>query len=396
MERFSLPYSGARGAFRADARRPGGEVPGGEPRTEVGQLPVARVRGGGEPLTVDWTHFRRAGRGSGSSTLLVISSGVHGVEGPAGSAVQAQKTALWLERLLAAGIDSLDLHALNPFGYATGRRVTERNVDLNRNCAAPGAELFRASNPGYEALRHVLEPSGRVHHPSLEAAKIVGGLLLELARSRDLPALAQAIAGGQRASPGGVFHGGIAPEPQVGPLAELFAARTRAYDGVIHLDVHTGYGPQQTLQLITEDPVSTAGAAGLLGGEQAPPGLVLAPVAARGGDVYAAQGTLTSLLRAQLSEAQQAKSVFIGAEHGTLGATIAAKLRTVAYMVLENQGSQFGYANGDAQKDVARWFRQLFNPQDRAWQASVLEQEETLLAAIIARYGVSEGAPAAR
>jgi len=95
------------------------------------------------------------GRGEG---LVVSSSGVHGVEGFAGSAVQLAYLA---QRTASAALDAVGssneasaaaaaaaeeaknrptvvlVHAVNPFGMAHYRRFNEHNVDLNRNALHP-------------------------------------------------------------------------------------------------------------------------------------------------------------------------------------------------------------------------------------------------------------------
>ncbi len=82
----------------------------------------------GEDLTIDIGWF-----GSDSPhRALVHVSGLYGVDGFAGSAIQLQ----WLEQGLPAipsdGAIAI-VHALNPWGMAWGRRVNEDNVDLNCN-----------------------------------------------------------------------------------------------------------------------------------------------------------------------------------------------------------------------------------------------------------------------
>ena len=60
-------------------------------------------------------------------------SGTHGVEGFCGSGAQID----WLRRGEAASLPvdvaALMVHAVNPYGFAWLRRVTEENIDLNRN-----------------------------------------------------------------------------------------------------------------------------------------------------------------------------------------------------------------------------------------------------------------------
>ncbi len=57
------------------------------------------------------------------------------MEGHCGSGVQvfALHDAEWREKARSAGVAVLYVHALNPHGFSFGRRVTQENVDLNRN-----------------------------------------------------------------------------------------------------------------------------------------------------------------------------------------------------------------------------------------------------------------------
>ena len=83
---------------------------------------------------------------SDASTILVLESGTHGVEGFTGSAIQ---TGLLHEGLNSGPKPSLSIiliHALNPYGFAHLRRFNEDNVDINRNFGLHwdrGDTLFR-------------------------------------------------------------------------------------------------------------------------------------------------------------------------------------------------------------------------------------------------------------
>ena len=72
--------------------------------------------------------------------LLIVSSGCHGVEGFCGSGVQvfALHDQEWRDKAHAAGVATLYIHALNPYGFSHIRRFTHENVDLNRNFPTPG------------------------------------------------------------------------------------------------------------------------------------------------------------------------------------------------------------------------------------------------------------------
>ena len=102
---------------------------------------------------------RGAGRSRNPRRAVVVSSGLHGVEGFFGSAAQLA----WL-RLLRQGGASIPggtlvvlLHAIDPFGFAWRRRVDEGNVDLNRNFLDDG-ETYTGTPEHYDLVHRLLNP----------------------------------------------------------------------------------------------------------------------------------------------------------------------------------------------------------------------------------------------
>ncbi|MCG6981182.1 MAG: DUF2817 domain-containing protein, partial [Deltaproteobacteria bacterium] len=65
--------------------------------------------------------------------LLIMTSGVHGMEGFTGSAVQQYFMTKVLDGAVLQNMGVLLIHAINPYGFKYQRRVSENNVDMNRN-----------------------------------------------------------------------------------------------------------------------------------------------------------------------------------------------------------------------------------------------------------------------
>ena len=67
--------------------------------------------------------------------LMIHMSGVHGVEGHAGSAIQCKFLDAVGEKKahIPPGVSVVFVHILNPYGFKFQRRFNENNVDLNRN-----------------------------------------------------------------------------------------------------------------------------------------------------------------------------------------------------------------------------------------------------------------------
>ncbi|WP_255800720.1 DUF2817 domain-containing protein [Acaryochloris sp. 'Moss Beach'] len=101
--------------------------------------PIKALGPQGRSLSIDIARY-----GSKSPhTTLILSSGLHGVEGYCGSAIQmATLTDLLPQLTLPKGMAVLLIHALNPYGFAWNRRCNEDNIDLNRNFLLPGQSFF--------------------------------------------------------------------------------------------------------------------------------------------------------------------------------------------------------------------------------------------------------------
>ncbi|QDV35018.1 M14 family metallopeptidase [Tautonia plasticadhaerens] len=191
--------------------------------------------------------------------LVVVSSGLHGVEGPLGSAVQSS----WLEgpgpRALPGGVAVLLLHALNPFGFRHSRRFDASNVDLNRNFLPPG-EAYRGHPPLYARLDPMLNPPG----PPGRLDAIGFPARAAWAQLRfGAEAVKQAVAGGQYDFPRGLFFGGHAPSEAFLLLDRHLPGLVGPARSVVHLDFHTGLGPRGSYVLLVDGPADSPSTARL-------------------------------------------------------------------------------------------------------------------------------------
>ncbi|WP_254509693.1 M14 family metallopeptidase [Anatilimnocola floriformis] len=192
-------------------------------------LPISSRGPANEELTIDvaWSTDQR------DLPTLIISSGLHGVEGFFGAALQI---ALLHANADLRGVRLVLIHALNPYGFAHVRRFDADNIDPNRNFLLPG-EPFAGAPDGYaelDALLNPRSPQSRWDWFQLRAAYAV--------LRHGMPRLKQAIAAGQYEFPQGLFFGGKQPgETQQLLLAHLpdwVAGAPR----VVHFDLHSGLG----------------------------------------------------------------------------------------------------------------------------------------------------------
>src|SRR6185295_16841724 len=143
-ECFSESYAEARAKFCGAAAAAGGAI-------RSWSNPHAKGPNG-EALYLDTARFGAAE----ASNMLVLISSTHGVEGHCGSGAQIA----WLRSggpsKLPKDTGALIVHAINPYGFAWTRRVTEDNVDLNRNFV--DHDKAYPKNDGYVAIADAILP----------------------------------------------------------------------------------------------------------------------------------------------------------------------------------------------------------------------------------------------
>lgn len=172
---------------------------------------------------------------SNASKMLIVLSGVHGVEGFCGSAVQTGFLSLPAHTQDWHDTAVLYVHAVNPFGFSHLRRVTQENVDLNRNFVDFSKPL--PLNPGYGEIQEWLLPVEWPPHPTGEA---------ELAAYRErhgARGLQRAVGLGQYAYSDGMFFGGHRPTWSNHTFRQVLQRHVAKVRLLASIDIHTGLGP---------------------------------------------------------------------------------------------------------------------------------------------------------
>ncbi|MCW7539038.1 M14 family metallopeptidase [Aquabacterium sp. A7-Y] len=170
--------------------------------------------------------------------VLLLSSGCHGIEGYAGSGIQVAllRDADWHQAVRDSGVAVLYLHALNPYGFSWWRRVTQENVDLNRNFHDFSQPL--PANPAYEALHALLLPRSWPPPPEVEQA--IEAYLAE----HGMAAFQAAVSQGQHTHEDGLYYGGRNPTWSNLTLRRVLQEHLRHAVQLAWIDLHTGLGPR--------------------------------------------------------------------------------------------------------------------------------------------------------
>jgi predicted deacylase len=217
---FSPDYKTARKLFQDAAKKAGGTL---------SQLPSVSEPGGDELVTdIAWFGSEQPAK------AIVVVSGIHGVEGFAGSAIQLATLSQLPE--FTENMALVMIHVLNPYGMANLRRFNGNNVDLNRNFHF-SEDGWKGEPKGYAVLDPFLNPP---KPPSLDLFHLK---LLMAQIGLGERAIKQSIAAGQYRYPKGLFYGGDGLEPEAVDYIAWFKDTSLVNtDKLMVIDLHTGLG----------------------------------------------------------------------------------------------------------------------------------------------------------
>lgn len=230
LDFFSPDYTAARERFRATRR-----VVGAGSHT----LELTARGPSGEALAIEiaWLGDPEARR------IVLHSSGLHGIEAFAGSAIQLALLAH--PPPVSAGCAIILVHTLNPYGMAWLRRVNEHNVDLNRNFPTD-SEVWSGAPDIYRRIDRLLNP------PSPPGFGLFPLRALLLLARYGFHRLKQAVAEGQYEFERGLFFGGRRLEQGPRMFLAWIAQHLAHAEYVFGLDVHTGLGQEGQQMLLPE------------------------------------------------------------------------------------------------------------------------------------------------
>lgn len=319
--------------------------------------------------------------------VVVVSSGLHGVEGFFGSAVQLAFLEQQAARLaLPSNAAIILVHALNPFGFAWRRRWNEHNVDLNRNFLTDYSFLDR--DPDYEESRNAYarlypllnpaRPPSRIEPYAIKAlALIFSQGWAERARlprdQRPAPVAVGAILGlglaqlrktipvGQYEYPEGLFFGGTQAECTTQYLRETLPGWVGQARRIIHVDLHTGLGQRGKYKLFVGDEENSEPArraARWFGAENVEPW--------GRGTTYRARGLMAAHFASVFGDRRY---LCLTAEIGTYSA--APVLRALR---AEHQAHRFSRPGSADYEWAKRQVMEAFCPRSRSWRESTVEQ----------------------
>ncbi|AFY44242.1 DUF2817 domain-containing protein [Nostoc sp. PCC 7107] len=287
--------------------------------------------------------------------ILVVSSGLHGVEGFFGSAVQC---ALLEERLIGWSPSPRTalvlLHALNPYGFAWGRRGNEENIDLNRNFLLPHEE-YTGSPEKYGDLDTFFNPTS----PPSPFEPFLMKAIATIFR-HGINSLINTLPVGQYDFPQGLFFGGNRPSKTYQILAAHLPRWIGNAKNVLHIDLHTGLGKKATYKLFINDLSDSASAQWLIEKFGAD---VVEPYQPDG-KMYKFRGGLGTWCQAMFP---QCNYKFLTAEFGTYPV-----IQVVEALRAENRAHFYSLPEHPSKKWTRQRLAEVFAPADMTWRNMVV------------------------
>ena len=297
-----------------------------------------------EPLATDVALIGEAE----AEALLVLITGVHGVEHYAGSACICE----WLEHLDAASLPAdtavLLVHAINPWGAAWCRRNTEDNIDLARNFLDFDQPIER--HKAYDQIHQTL-----AEFDQGQAVTVVHQLFEQLGEQDAIEALMR----GQYTHSNGFSFGGDQPcwsNRTLHDVLNRYGAHSKRFSIV---EFHSGLGPWAEVL-----PVSMHTGSALERVRDVYGDGVIAPRAGEGN--HSAPGHTTDGYMSML-KGKQVTSIVL--EFGTYPPS-----RSLPVMLEDHRVHSRGLAASKAGHAVAAANLEMHCPADPQWQRTIISK----------------------
>lgn len=289
--------------------------------------------------------------------LLVLITGVHGVEHFAGSASVCDWLASDAAQELPTGMGAVVVHGINPWGAAWSRRYTEDNVDLARNFL--DFETSRPTHPPYEEVDPLLR-----HMEGHEAKEVIEKLFARLGERETIDALMS----GQYEYPDGFSFGGNAPTWSRETIEQILTDQAGSAKRVCLVEFHSGLGPWGDVMPVTMHTGSDLDRVICYYGSD-----VIAPRVNKG--THGAPGHPTDGYLGILGSREVTSIVL---EFGTYPPSESLPVLLADHWVHSN-----GQALTDFGRKIASDNLEMHCPSDADWQSLVLERSAEFVAASI-------------
>ena len=303
------------------------------------------------------------------TNLIVLTTGVHGIEGYIGSVMLA---VFWQE-IYPTEVDKdntgvLVVANVNPYGMKYHRRYNENNVDLNRNFILDWNSFDMTVNKDYPKVDAFLGPQKAMGNALWHEASFYGSLVVEVVQD-GADVISNALLGGQYEYPEGVYYGGNGDEESTTYLKNVFKQTLESeYENVVHIDIHSGYGPRYNMVIFNSvfETMNEAESVELFGYNNV--------IAYDSEAFYPTTGDTTDYYY-RLHEQMGVDTTLFSTcfEFGTIGDSFIDSIISMKYTIEENQNHWYPTNNKTMNEIVKERYQELFYPTETEWREKTIE-----------------------
>ena len=302
------------------------------------------------------------------ANLIVITTGVHGMEGYIGSVMLD----VFFEEIYP-DVDKdntgvLIVANVNPYGMKYHRRYNENNVDLNRNFILDWDNFDMSVNKDYPKVDGFLGPKTKMTNILLHEMQFYGALIGQII-TNGADTISNALLGGQYEYPEGVYYGGNGDEKSTTYLKDVFEKTLESpYENIVHIDVHSGYGPRYNMVIFNSayDEMTEEETIELFGYDNI--------IAYDSEAFYPTTGDTTDFYYRLKDKMGADKDLYSTCfEFGTIGDGFLDSVISMKYTVEENQ-NHWNKSNSDITNEIIKErYYELFYPTEKEWREKTVE-----------------------
>ena len=302
------------------------------------------------------------------TNLVLLTTGVHGVEGYIGAAMLEVFFQEVYPQLDKKTTGVMVIANVNPYGMKYYRRYNENNVDLNRNFILDWDSFDLTSNKEYPKVQSFLEPEGKIQNALWHELSFYLRLGAT-AVTHGADTVSDALLTGQYESAKGVYYGGTGDEASTVYLKQVFEqALNSAYENVVHIDIHSGYGPRYNMVIFNSvyETMTEAETKAAFGYDYV--------ISHDSEAFYATTGDTTDFFYRLAEQKGSKKGLFSTCfEFGTIGDEFFDTILSLKYTVDENQQHFYPSRSAVAEEVVRQNYMELFYPTEKAWREKAVE-----------------------
>ena len=319
----------------------------------------------GDDLYIDNIYLPSTGT---KDNLVVLTTGVHGMEGYIGSVMLDVFFEEIYPTLDTNKTGILVVANVNPYGMKYMRRYNENNVDLNRNFILDWDSFDLSSNKIYPEVKEFLQPEGKIGNALWHEAGFYASLVKEVIAS-GADKISDALLSGQYEYPQGVYYGGNGDEKSTAYLKGVFNdCLDGEYDNIVHIDIHSGYGPRYNMVIFNSvyETMTEAETIKAFGYDYI--------ISHDSESFYATTGDTTDFFYRLKDSKESDKELFSTCfEFGTIGDGFVDSILSLKYTVDENRNYWYPTDNKVADEVVRENYKELFYPTETEWREKTVQ-----------------------